>query len=243
MNKLQYDGSELDLFKYAMNWKGYWASLITNYLHGEVLEVGAGIGSNALLLRNGRQRRWVCLEPDGALARRLQTRLKASGLESRCEVTSGTLETLAPEELFDVIMHIDVLEHIQDDRAELVRAASHLRPDGRLIVLAPAHEWLFSRFDEKIGHYRRYNKATLVDLVPKCLKLERLLYLDSVGLCASLTNRLLLRQTLPSLREIRIWDGIMIRCSKRLDSFLFYRVGKSVLGVWQYQSDLQVKSC
>lgn len=158
---------------------------------------------------------------------------------SFCEVASGTLETLAPDELFDLIIHIDVLEHIQDDRAELARAADHLRPDGRLIVLAPAHEWLFSRFDKAIGHYRRYDKRKLADLAPKCLKLERFLYLDCVGLCASLANRLFLRQTLPSLRQIKIWDGIMVPCSKWLDSLLSYRTGKSVLAVWQNQCDLR----
>jgi 2-polyprenyl-3-methyl-5-hydroxy-6-metoxy-1,4-benzoquinol methylase len=42
---------------------------------------------------------------------------------------------------------IDVLEHIEDDKSELARAVSHLRPGGRLVVLSPANQWLFSEFD------------------------------------------------------------------------------------------------
>jgi SAM-dependent methyltransferase len=233
MNDFQYVGCELHLFKHARNWKRYWGSFIQPYLDGDVLEVGAGIGSNTVLLRNYRQRRWVCLEPDSALAERLRALLDGRKLTYLCEVVVGTLETLGREELFDVIMHIDVLEHIEDDRAELSRAAGHLKPGGRLIVIAPAHEWLSSRFDKAMGHHRRYNRKVLITVAPKSLKLERIIYLDCVGLCASFANRLFLRQTLPSLGQIKIWDEIMVPCSKWLDGRLSYRIGKSVLGVWR----------
>jgi 2-polyprenyl-3-methyl-5-hydroxy-6-metoxy-1,4-benzoquinol methylase len=233
MNSYQYDGDELDIFKHAVNWKQYWASFVEEYVQGDVLEVGAGIGANTFQLLNSRQTRWVCLEPDRELAARLEILLKSSERSSSCHVISGTLETLSPESLFDVIMHIDVLEHIQDDREELTRAAKHLKPNGRLIVLSPAHMWLFSRFDREIGHHRRYNKRTLINLIPEYLKLEHLLYLDCVGLLASLANRLLLRQSLPSLKQIKFWDRTMIPFSRRLDGCFFYHVGKSILGVWR----------
>ena len=47
--------------------------------------------------------------------------------------------TLPAEAKFDAILYIDVLEHIEDDRAEMARAAARLKPGGALIVLAPAH--------------------------------------------------------------------------------------------------------
>jgi SAM-dependent methyltransferase len=241
MNDFQYVGCEPDLFKHGINWKRYWSAFIQTYLHGEVLEVGAGIGSNTFLLRNYCQRRWVCLEPDSALAERLRALLDARKPIHLCEVDVGTLKTMVAEALFDVIIYIDVLEHIEDDKGELTRAAGRLKPGGLLIVLAPAHEWLYSRFDKTVGHYRRYNKKMLAAVAPKCLKLERLIYLDCVGLCASLANRLLLKQPLPSLRQIKVWDGIMIPCSKWLDALLFHYIGKSVLGVWRNGPELQAK--
>ena len=61
--------------------------MVAPYLRGEVLEVGAGIGSNTRLLRNEQQCRWVCLEPDGTLLAQLEQ--NAAGLS--CESRAGTL--------------------------------------------------------------------------------------------------------------------------------------------------------
>ena len=41
---------------------------------------------------------------------------------------------------FDCILYIDVLEHIENDRQELIEAKKRLKPGGRLIILAPAHQ-------------------------------------------------------------------------------------------------------
>lgn len=57
------------------------------------------------------------------------------------------MDDLPPGELFDTLLYIDVLEHIPDDGAELARAAERLRPGGRVIVLSPVHQWLYSEFD------------------------------------------------------------------------------------------------
>jgi hypothetical protein len=57
-------------------------------------------------------------------------------------------------------------------------------------------------------------------------------YLDSVGLAASLANRTLLRQSIPTARQIMIWDRLMVPMSRILDPLLGYRAGKSILAVW-----------
>ena len=57
-------------------------------------------------------------------------------------------------------------EHIENDREELERAAARLRPGGRVIVLAPAHQWLFTPFDAAIAHFRRYNRSMMRNLRP-----------------------------------------------------------------------------
>jgi len=59
-------------------------------------------------------------------------------------------------------------------------------------------------------------------------------YLDSAGLLASLGNRLLLRQAMPSAAQLRIWDSCLVPVSRGLDRLLGYRLGKSILGVWQH---------
>jgi SAM-dependent methyltransferase len=231
-DEFAYPGGELELFAQARNWKDYWSSLVRPYLHGDVLEAGAGIGTNTRILRSNRQQRWVCLEPDRQLLEQLKSGLEREPTQGLCELFRGTVADLTGEERFDAILYIDVLEHIDDDRSELGRAAAHLKPGGCLIVLSPAHKWLFSRFDASIGHFRRYTKKTLLAAAPGGLKLKQAIYLDSCGLCASLGNRLLLKQNLPTANQILLWDRRIVPVSRILDPVLFFRVGKSILAVW-----------
>ena len=54
-----YQGNELDLFQYAVNWKAYYASHLRRFIRGDTLEVGAGIGGTSRFLCDGRQRSWT----------------------------------------------------------------------------------------------------------------------------------------------------------------------------------------
>lgn len=228
-----YPGGELELFAQALGWKRYWISRLEPYLRGAILEVGAGIGSNTLLACRGTERRWVCLEPDPALAATLRNRVAYSAISHVCEVRCGTIQSLAPEESFDTVLYIDVLEHIEDDQGELRAAAEHLHQGGHLVVLSPAHAALYSPFDQAIGHYRRYTLSTLAELTPPKLRVKRSFYLDSAGLLASAANRLLLRQSMPEPRQLRFWDNCLIPCSRWLDWITGYRLGKSAVCVWE----------
>jgi SAM-dependent methyltransferase len=227
-----YIGSELELFSTATNWKAYIRQMITPDLSSPILEVGAGIGGTTKVLCAPEYQSWLCLEPDPAMAKQLQVTLAESGLD-QCQARAGTLDNLRPEEKFDSILYVDVLEHIEDDRGELKAAISHLRPGGRLIVLSPAHQWLFTPFDQVIGHYRRYTIRTLAALTPPDATLKRTIYLDSVGLLASLGNRLILKSKMPTVSQIKVWDQLMVPLSKRLDPILGYSLGKSVIAVWE----------
>jgi SAM-dependent methyltransferase len=229
----RYEGDELGLFEHAVNWKRYFNSHIAGHIRGHVLEVGSGLGGTTRLLCDGRQSRWTALEPDASLAELMRQRLASEPLPSPIEVQVGTLADLPAGALFDTILYIDVLEHIQDDRAEMGRAAAHLAPGGRVVVLAPAHQVLYTPFDKAIGHYRRYSAATLRAAAPTSLREERVFYLDSVGLLASLGNRLLLRSAHPSLRQIRFWDRVLVRASRLTDPLFGRRLGKTVVGIWQ----------
>ncbi len=100
-------------------------------------------------------------------------------------------------------------------------------------MLAPAHQWLFTPFDEAIGHYRRYTRSSLRAAAPEGLALIRLVYLDAVGMLASLGNRLLLHSASPNPRQIALWDRVMVPLSRRVNPLLLHSLGKSVVGVWR----------
>lgn len=233
MSDYAYVGTELERFAAATRWKDYLREQVTPYLGRRVLEVGAGFGGTTRVLCEGLQEEWICLEPDRELAEKLDRSIVAGDLPPCCRCVVGTLEAGRTLPTCDSILYIDVLEHIEDDRAELARAAGQLDKGGSIVVLSPAHPRLFTPFDAAIGHYRRYKKATLAALTPEGLELVRLDYLDSVGLLASLGNRLVLHRAMPSVGQIAAWDRWMVPASRLLDPILGHRLGKSVLGVWR----------
>jgi SAM-dependent methyltransferase len=228
-----YIGAELEIFAAAVNWKTYVAHSIGRFVSGRVLEVGAGIGVNTSFLHNDRVCEWTCLEPDIDLAGRIEERLKNGDLPQSCRVINGRTASFDGAARFDTILYIDVLEHIADDRSELARAARLLLPEGWLVVLAPAHQFLFSPFDAAIGHYRRYNRTMLRALSPAGCCVEITMLLDSAGLFASLANRVLLSEPLPSKRQIAIWDRLLVPISRVLDRATAHCFGKTVIAVWR----------
>lgn len=231
----KYPGEELRLFETATNWKNYFASHISSYLTGKVLEVGAGIGGTTLLLNKGKADTWLLLEPDETMQLILQQKIKDKLLPSNCKAVQGALDSLDKNERFDCIIYIDVLEHIENDAAELNKATDLLAQGGYLIILSPAFQFLFSPFDKAIGHYRRYNRETLSAIRPASLTRKKMDYLDSVGFFASLMNKLLLRQSYPAKRQVQVWDQLMIPVSRITDRIFFYSFGKSILAVWKKQ--------
>lgn len=228
-----YPGQELELFANAHNWKRYVNQAVQPFLGPLVLEVGAGIGGMTRHLNDGHAKNWACMEPDADLLQQLTNSIESGSLPKNCIPLPGTLSTLEESQKFDSILYMDVIEHIEDDREELVRASHHIEPGGFLIVLAPAHPVLYTPFDKSIGHYRRYTKRMMRTVCPEDMQEIKIRYLDSIGLFASLGNRFLLRQSMPSSKQINFWDRYMVQLSRVIDPCLFFMIGKSVLGVWQ----------
>lgn len=229
---MEYKGSELELFRDAVNWKQYFGRKIRKYILKDVLEVGAGIGETTRYLANG-QDSWLCLEPDASLAASITNKIQTGHLPSFIQVHPGTLNDLPAEKSFDTIIYIDVLEHIKNDSGELKKAISHLKPGGHLVVLVPAWPFLYNKFDQTIGHHRRYDKKMLRALVPAQMKEELLRYYDSLGYFASFANKVFLNQSYPSKKQIYFWNKFLVPLSTIADKVVLHSFGKSLIGVWQ----------
>ncbi len=175
---------------------------------------------------------WLCLEPELRRSSEIGGKIKSGLLPSICRSRTGTLRELPDGPQFDTILYIDVLEHIEDDFGELAAAGKLLLPGGRLVVLAPAWQWLFSPFDTAIGHFRRYNRAGLRGLNPPGLSVAESFYFDSAGLIAVLANRFFLRSTMPTASQIQIWDRLLVPVSRIFDRAAGNMLGKSVVVVW-----------
>ena len=129
-------------------------------------------------------------------------------------------------------MYLNVLEHIKDDMEEIKQAFNKLNKNGNLIILVPAHNELYSKFDKEIGHHRRYkidffSKINILE--SKVLKLQ---YLDSAGYFLYYLNRIFFKEEIyPSKLKIFIWDKIFTPVTFLIDWLLLYKFGKNVLYV------------
>lgn len=72
---------------------------------------------------------------------------------------------LAEENCYDCVISCEVMEHLEDDRAFLLKTHSLLRPKGQIILSVPAHMKFWSIHDEITGHCRRYERQELIDLM------------------------------------------------------------------------------
>ncbi len=231
-SNFQYMGSELEIFAHASHWKSYIQSKLRPYLVHDVLEVGAGIGGTTQALNDGTQQRWVCLEPDSKFAKKIGSLPHLRN----CEVLVGMLPDIKPQEKFDAILYIDVLEHIKEDAAELRHAAQHLKANGVIIVLAPAFPWLYTPFDAAIGHFCRYTRNSLRAIAPHGLREEKCIYLDAFGILASAGNLLFLQAPNASAGQMRFWDNYLVPISRFMDRLLAFSLGRSVLAIWRKTS-------
>lgn len=66
---------------------------------------------------------------------------------------------------FDLIVATDVIEHIKNDKREIIKISNLLKKNGYILITVPAFQCLYSSKDKSLKHYRRYNKETLRNLL------------------------------------------------------------------------------
>ena len=228
-----YVGHELELFRTARNWKAYLRDILRLYVIGHVAEIGAGIGATTeVLADNPLVKSWLCVEPDARQVAKIELQVAEGKLPNFVTARTASINDISSKPTFDSIVYVDVLEHIEDDVSELNEAAKRLVPGGKLVVLGPAWQFLFSEFDKSVGHYRRYTLSSLRKVAPPEVEELDAFYVDGVGFLASLANKIFLRQGLPTRDQINAWDGIMIPVSRITDRITSRFIGRSAVIVW-----------
>jgi 2-polyprenyl-3-methyl-5-hydroxy-6-metoxy-1,4-benzoquinol methylase len=179
------------------------------HLGGHVLEIGAGIGTFSLLLAT-HGIRVSALEPDEELADVLEER--ASDLAG-IDVLRGDIEGFAvdrPAEPFDSVICFNVLEHIPDDRAALKTMAGCLKEGGQLMLLAPAHRFLFGETDRTVDHQRRYHTSGVSRLLTDVgLEVVQLKYVNPIGAAGWFVSSRLLRRRKLSKSSLKIYEQLV----------------------------------
>lgn len=169
-----------DFFWHRVRWRA-----VARELHGEPFEltdVGAGIGLlGDLLGRDFPRSAYRFVEPIDFLERELEQRF---GPEANARASDGYQDSR-------YVTLLDVLEHQQDDRAFLRELVAKMAPGATLVLTVPALQRLWSGWDVALGHYRRYDKASLAAAFEGTpLELRELSYLFPEMLAPAKVRRL-----------------------------------------------------
>jgi len=185
----------------------YQFAALKPYLGDKVLETEAGMGtlSTALAIHS---QRLILSDTRDTYLRQLEDRF---GHAPHVSVVRFDVSGEPPAELrghpVDTIVCVNILEHIEDHEKTLRTFHGILPRDGRLVLLVPAHKALYGSLDRHLGHFRRYEKDELADLLKRAgFTVERMKFHNTfASLGWFLNSRILRRKVLPALQG-RLFD-------------------------------------
>jgi SAM-dependent methyltransferase len=215
----------------AKNYFAWQSRLALREVGQRVVEVGCGIGNFTEMLLDRElviavDREETCVE---LLRGRYRTRENLRAMT--CDVSDpafGDLGRFRP----DSCVCLNVLEHVRDDRRALEAMASILTPGGAIVLLVPAFEALFGPIDERLGHFRRYDRAGMAKLAASAgLLTKRAYYLNAIGLLGWWWNAHVGKRESQSDRQIAIFDRWVVPVAWRLEAAVRPPFGQSLVAV------------
>jgi SAM-dependent methyltransferase len=208
------------------NYLQWIADLCRPHLGSSVLEVGAGIGAITERIADGR--RVVATDLSDPCVSRLSERFAG---RDDVVVAKADLRTFEPEEPFDSVLMVNVLEHIKDDSGALARLRGFLRPGGTAVVYVPALNGLYGAWDRKVGHYRRYSRWRLGAVLRAAgFEVAELRYANLLAIPAwAAFSRSDVDATVG--RSLSLWDRAAIPAIRAIETRVKAPIGLNLLGV------------
>ena len=229
-NFFNYDGWELNFFDNAKNYRDYQIDIIKKELKGTVAEIGPGNGSLCEKY-NTYCDNVVLFEPSKNLFKNLETKF-----QSNEKIKINNSEFSSSNKKFDCFLLMDVIEHIENPQTLIKSLYDSLNENGKILINVPAFQHLYSKFDEDVGHFKRYTKSSFVkELLLIKPKKVKMFYYDSLGYFLSLVSQLLFLVSKKYKKnykkdfksKIKLWN-YLIPISKILDRCVINSLGKSL---------------
>lgn len=173
----------------ALNYHRWVFDSFSGYLNKDLvtLEVGAGHGVYTKLLLNI-SRKVIATDIDQQAVIKINKELSPN-MPVKAIFMNG-IDTAILNEPVDNIVAINVIEHMERDNTFIRNCYSVLNPSGRLVIFAPAFPLLFSKLDKEAGHFRRYYRADIEDLlINNGFKLLYSRYFNFIGFWGWLINK------------------------------------------------------
>lgn len=228
-----YLGRDLEAMAFAENYHRWILDVFAPYLGNRVIEVGAGRGSFSELLLERPLALLALVEPSQDMYQLLAERVHAPN-GPRIATHNATFGEVAEQMRVsfapDSVVYVNVLEHIEDDRAELETVYRTLVLGGRVFIFVPAFSWLYGAFDEQVGHHRRYTRR---DLEHNCeragFQVLMSRYFDFPGILPWWIKYRLLQSTALQPGTVRAYDRYVVPVARAFEARVRPPLGKNVL--------------
>lgn len=132
------------------------------------------------------------------------------------------------ESVYDSVICSEVLEHIEDDLTALRIVHSILKSDGTLIITVPAVGLLYSEFDKKIGHHRRYSMESASDVISQAgFIIEKARYWNFLGMFGWFILFRLLKQDIKKTSSPIL--GKILGSWLKIESKVAFPIGQTIM--------------
>lgn len=161
----------------ATNYNQWTFELFCEYIRGDVLEVGCGVGSFTKLIDDhGNFDSLYSIDISQPAIDFIKTKKFKNKIKIEC------IDLINAEGSYDFILCMNVMEHVEDDKNFFRKLTGLLKKDGVLFLLVPSHMFLYSNFDKAAGHFKRYAKKDMNSAeLPSGIKLIDQYYFNMIG--------------------------------------------------------------
>ena len=223
-----YSGTELEVLAKARNYYRWILRYFRPHLSGRVAEVGAGLGSfSEYLVSVGAVQSLYAVEPADNLIASLNARFHN---DPKVIPVHAYFESQDQATGLDAVVVVNVIEHIEDDRAFLSAAFDRLKEGGRVLLFVPALPWLYGTLDRAFDHYRRYTQRSLRERLEFAgFHVATIRYMNMLGIVSwYLAGRVVKKRSVRPI-DLMIYDRIFVPWISRIEQLIEPPIGQSLL--------------
>lgn len=220
----------------AGNYNAWQYEQFKPYIGKRVLEIGGGLGNLTQFIAQDAEH-VLSVDVKGEAVSFARERLGKMRLPAEIQhAHMNIFSSDGYESSFDTIVFSNVLEHIEDDFAALKKCHSMLNKHGKLLLLVPAHHFLYGSLDQECGHYRRYTKKDLQSLARRAeMDIERMYYFNCIGALGWYVNYCLLKRKDTNQSEdsaqVGFYDKYLVAPGWWLENMIKPPVGISLIAI------------
>ncbi len=225
----------LEVVGEAQRFNSWMYKTILPYCHGNILEIGSGIGNISEQFLKDKHRISLTDLRDNYCQILRNKFQKYPSLDSvhQMDIIDPDFDNKHADKFgtYDSIYALNIVEHVKDDLLAIANCKKLLKSGGNLVILVPAYQKLYNGFDKELEHYRRYTQTSLDKLfIDNDLEIIHRQYYNFVGIFGWWFSGNILRKTTIPEGQMKIYNSL-VPIIKLIDKIVLNKAGLSVISV------------